>query len=251
MHLVCTCMTSTADKKSSNDIISGGKIFMNVREWPQQGSFIPSYDEAEPFLIFIDKYVKLAVGGHFIAKWMKMNRNKTLLDKLTSSDIAYTILICENSKEVWDEEIHIKLTSKSKDEVKKASRTAKPKYHKGRGQRFKRYEDGWTTEGVTYYKELCMIFQCLKNHVAWNQVIVHWHTYKKKHHETFYVPEEEFPNKNKDGDELLHDDEWALEDEEEPVHINEPPSDINNHYDGGNDHRYKRAKTGGSTIFMA
>ena len=38
------------------------------------------------------------------------------------------------------------------------------------------------------------------------------------------------------------DDEWALEDEEEPVHKNEPPSDINNHYDGGNDHRYKRAK---------
>ena len=72
------------------------------------GIIQPSYDEAEPFLIFIDKYVKLAVGGHFIAKWMKMNRNKTLLDnKLTSSDIAYTILICENSKEVWDEEIHI------------------------------------------------------------------------------------------------------------------------------------------------
>ncbi len=82
---------------------------MNVREWPQQGSFIPSYNEAEPFLIFIDKYVKLAVGGHFIAKWMKMNHNKTLLDKLTLSDIAYTILICENSKEVWDEEIHIML----------------------------------------------------------------------------------------------------------------------------------------------
>ncbi len=44
-------MTCTTDKKSSNDIISGGKIFMNVREWPQQGSFIPSYGEAEPFLI--------------------------------------------------------------------------------------------------------------------------------------------------------------------------------------------------------
>ena len=47
-------------------------------------------------------------------------------------------------------------------------------------------------------------------------------------HETFYVPEEEFPNKNEDGDELLHDDEWALKDEEAPVHINKPPSDINN-----------------------
>ena len=78
-----------------------------------------------------------------------------------------------------------------------------------------------------------MIFQCLKNHVTWNQLIVHWHTYKKKHHETFYVPEEESPNKNEDGDEILHDDEWALEDEEEPVHINKPPSDINNHYNGG------------------
>ena len=98
LHLDWTCITSTANKKSSNDLITGRKLFTDVQEWPQQGSFTPSYDKAEPFLIFIDKYVKLAVGGHFIAKWMRMNCNKTLLDKLTASDIAYTLLICENSK---------------------------------------------------------------------------------------------------------------------------------------------------------
>ena len=247
-------ITLTADKKSGNDLVIGNELFTDVRKWPKQVSFTPSYDEAEQFLIFIDKYVKLVVGGHYIAKWMRMNRNKTLLDKLTASDIAYTILICENSKDVWDEELQIKSTSKSKDEVKKASRTAKPKYHKGRGQRFKRFEDGWTKEGVTYYKELCTIFQSLKNHVAWNQIIVHWHSYKKKHHETIYVPNEEFLNDNVDSpDEILHDEEWALEDEVEAVHTNEPQNDMNNHYDGENDdnHRDKRAETGGKTMFLA
>ena len=56
-----------------------------------------------------------------------------------------------------------------------------------------------------------------------------------------------FLTKNEDGDELLHDDKWALK-EEDPVHDKELPSDISNHYDGGNDHHDKRAKTGGPTI---
>ena len=50
----------------------------------------------------------------------------------------------------------------------------------------------------------------------------------------------------------MHDEEWALEDEVELAHANEPPSDINNHYDGENhDHHDKRAKTGGKTLFLA
>ncbi len=71
---------------------------MDVRLWSKQQSFLPTYPEAEPFLLFIDKYVKLAVGGHFLSKWVKLNCNKTLLDKVTPLDIAYTILVYENSK---------------------------------------------------------------------------------------------------------------------------------------------------------
>jgi hypothetical protein len=61
-----------ADIKSGSCMITNvtGKLFMNVRAWTQQ-NHIPTYEDAEPFLMYIDKYVKLAVGGHYINKWVK------------------------------------------------------------------------------------------------------------------------------------------------------------------------------------
>ena len=47
------------------------------------------------------------------------------------SDIAYTILVYENSKEVWEEEIMIKAHDKTDEEKKKADRHQNPKYHEG------------------------------------------------------------------------------------------------------------------------
>jgi len=61
-----------------------------------------------------------------------------LLDKISASDIAYTILVYENSKEVWEEEIIIKAQDKMDEEKKKADRRQNPKYHEGRGTRLKR-----------------------------------------------------------------------------------------------------------------
>jgi hypothetical protein len=54
---------------------------------------------------FLDKYVSHAVGNHYFMQWSKSNRTKTFLDKVTASDIAYTILVYENSNEVWKEEV--------------------------------------------------------------------------------------------------------------------------------------------------
>jgi hypothetical protein len=36
-------------------------------------------------------------------------------------DISYTILVYENSKEVWEEELQIRLNSKAEDVSKKAT----------------------------------------------------------------------------------------------------------------------------------
>ena len=67
-----------------------------------------TYDQAEHFLWFLDKYVSHAVGNHYFLQWSKLNRSKTFLDKVTASDIAYTILVYENTKEVWEEDLQIK-----------------------------------------------------------------------------------------------------------------------------------------------
>ena len=79
---------------------SSGKIYVNARGWTSnQQDSKPTYDQAEHFLRFLDKYVSHAVGNHYFLQWIKLNRSKTFLDKVTASDIAYTILVYENTKE--------------------------------------------------------------------------------------------------------------------------------------------------------
>ncbi len=69
------------------------------------------YDQAEHFLRFIDKFVSRAVGNHYFLQSSKLNRTKSFPDKVTASDITYTILVCENKKEVWEEDLQIKVSS--------------------------------------------------------------------------------------------------------------------------------------------
>jgi hypothetical protein len=77
---------------------------------------------------FLDKYVSHAVGNHYFMQWSKSNRTKTFLDKVTVSDIAYTILVYENSYEVWKEELKIiRASSTTDDERHKATREKKNK----------------------------------------------------------------------------------------------------------------------------
>ena len=98
-------------------------------------------------------------------------------------DIAYTILVYENSKEEWKEEIMIKAQDKKDEEKKKAERRQNPKYHEGRGTDLKRYGNGWTEEGRKYYQELLKTFQDLKSSVFWDVSLQgYWNKYQIKHY---------------------------------------------------------------------
>jgi hypothetical protein len=93
---------------------NSGKKHANSRGWtskPQDSK--PTYDQAEHFLWFLDKYVSHAVGNNYFLQWSEPNRSKTFLDKVTASDIAYTILVYENIKEVWEENLQIKASSRT------------------------------------------------------------------------------------------------------------------------------------------
>ena len=129
---------------------------------------------------FLDKYVSHAVGNHYFTQWSKSNRTKTFLDKVTASDIAYTVLVYENSNEVWKEELKIRAISTTDDERRKATREKKPRYHEGRGKRLKRYGDGWTDHGREYYQQLLGIFKNLKSSDVWNTLQDYWKLYQKK-----------------------------------------------------------------------
>ncbi len=97
---------------SPSDI--SGKIYVDARGWTSNlQDSKPTYDQAEHFLWFLDKYVSHAVGNHYFLQWSKLIRSKTFLDKVTASDIAYTIPVYENTKEVWEEELQIKASSRT------------------------------------------------------------------------------------------------------------------------------------------
>jgi hypothetical protein len=61
---------------------------------------------------------------------------------VTASDIAYTILIFENTKEVWEEDLQIKARYKTDEERRNAMHQKKPKYHVGRGKHLKTFGNG-------------------------------------------------------------------------------------------------------------
>jgi hypothetical protein len=95
---------------------NSGNIYVNARGWtsnPQDSK--PTYDQAEHFLWFLHKYVSHAVGYHYFLQWSKLNRS-ILLYKVTASEIAYTILVYENTKEEWEEDLQIKASSRPDEE---------------------------------------------------------------------------------------------------------------------------------------
>jgi hypothetical protein len=114
---------------------NSGKIYVNASGWtsnPQDSK--PTYDQAEHFLFFLDNCVSHAVGNHYFLQLSKSNRSKTFLDKVTASDIAYTILVYENTREVWEEDLQIKASSRTDEERHNTIHYKKPKYHEGRGK---------------------------------------------------------------------------------------------------------------------
>jgi hypothetical protein len=127
--MICVFHINTDDNENgwfppSN---SSGKIYANARGWTSYPQYSKrAYDQAEQFLHFLDKYVSYAVGNHCFLQWSKSNRSKTFLDKVTVSDIAYTILVCENTKEVWEEDLQIKARNKTDKERRNAMHHKNP-----------------------------------------------------------------------------------------------------------------------------
>jgi len=200
-----------------------GKVFVKIRDLTRhhQDTSDLSYADVEHFLRFIDKYVSRAVGNNTYARWKKSHQTKTLLDKISASDIAYTILVYENSKDVWEEELIIKARAKSDEERKNAERRHNPRYHEGRGKRLKRYGDGWTEEGRTYYKELLTTFQDLKASEFWNESLQgYWNEYQMRNYgktSVDYDNNEAEVGEDSDEDE----DNWKVEAEESESDIDE------------------------------
>ncbi len=119
--------------------------------------------------------------------------------------IAYTILVYENTTEVWEEDLQIKASSKDDMKRHHATHHKKTKYYEGRGKRLKTFCDGWTDDGWDYYRELLGIFKDLKSSNVWETIQEYLKLYQKKHYarghnqdDDLRTPEEECAASNKD-----------------------------------------------------
>ena len=145
-----------------------------------------TYQACLEFLTFMDYYVSKMIGSRELKKFCVLYPGKTLLDKMTASDIAFAILCYENGVDVWLERIKMKrMNNVDRESFEK---TASLKYHHQPGTKLKAYEDGWTEEGVQYYEEMVMVVKgIMGNKPLWENVKVHWKTYLRENKRSSFV----------------------------------------------------------------
>ncbi len=187
----------------------------SVQNWRKAKVFKVGHEDAELFLYFLDKYVTVMVWGtHAMAKYYKINSGKTLLDRLSPSDIAYSVLIYESAYDIWLEEIIKSKQCVTIQEKKAFQHTAVLKYHIKQGTRIALFQDGWTNEGRAYYKSLCKAFYTLKTaEKIWSSLQLHWKAYTQKYHvvgvEERHTQEDNLHNENC-GDDVSDNDDNCI-----------------------------------------
>ena len=145
-----------------------------------------TYQACLEFLTFMDYYVSKMIGSRELKKFCVLYPGKTLLDKMTASDIAFAILCYENGVDVWLERIKMKRMNNVDREA--FEKTASLKYHHQPGTKLKAYEDGWTEEGVQYYEEMVRVVKgIMGNKPLWENVKVHWKTYLRENKRSSFV----------------------------------------------------------------
>jgi hypothetical protein len=116
-------------------------------------------------------------GARSMAKYLKNHNRNTLLDRLTPSDIAYSILLYESAHDMWQEEINKCETCLTIQEKKEFQHTASLKHHVKQETKIALFQDGWMQEGRAYFSFLCQVFDELKNsNKIWSLLQDHWKT---------------------------------------------------------------------------
>ena len=165
----------------SND----GKILTDFRSLDFKNKVV-SYEVAEPFLTFLDKYVSQLTGARELQNFHKLFPQVPVINKMTVSNIAYAILCYENAYDVWME--RYKRERMPFVERETHVKTAKLKYHERSGTKIRAFRDGWTVAGRDYYQKVLEEFQQMrKDSVFWDAVTKHWQTYLNKKRTDSYI----------------------------------------------------------------
>ena len=187
-----------------------GLILSSFRNY-KEGSVLPSGLLLQ-VVQFIEKYVKLNFGDKNCKQEWKDRPHLSLPDMLTSMEFAYSIVLYESMKRVWDQEIEYRASTA--EEKQGYIKDKVPKYHCGKGTRLPLGQSSMTQSGVAYLRTVSTSIDRLRKTTVWVQLNIEWREYSKKYHSTFFkaVQGADYQDNMDDGDESEEDEEeYAIE----------------------------------------
>jgi hypothetical protein len=123
-------------------------------------------NDATRKMVFHQEYASELMGARALNKFYKKYPEKTLYDKLHSSDIAFALLVVRNNQELW---YHQYLQSEREKENVVQRSEEDEQEHAGdndsncpqalwtgmkEGSKHKYLGSGWSKEGITFYRDM-------------------------------------------------------------------------------------------------
>jgi len=119
---------------------------------------------------FIAKFVIKIYGISAFRKFCMERKGKSFMDKITPSDIAFTLAVIENGREVWEQEYYMKHATEEELEKYKNPQLEEdeslrqkyikkyPKFTSGKKQKRMYLQSCWNDEGMKYYKDALKVW---------------------------------------------------------------------------------------------
>lgn len=156
------------------------------------------------FIYFLDHYATKVYGPRSVETYLRTHRDKSVLDRFTVSDLAYGVLVYENTVALWENKI---VRRESRESLGENEVRVVQKYHRNEGARLRTFECGWTEEGVKYMKELVEKFRLLwGDSVFMKKLLSEWDAYAKKEGKYQYRQRKSL-SRNLELDNLLDNDD--------------------------------------------
>ncbi len=109
---------------------------------------------------FINKYLTRMYGSHHITLWAAMNKNKTIFDLNTISDMAYMVAVIKNGHDFWEQLHESQLLSPGEEgqqrwekEQEEPLTKKTPKFTKKTGKKRQCNTSGWNHKGIFFYNK--------------------------------------------------------------------------------------------------
>ena len=127
---------------------------------------------------FIVECVVKTYSAKRVMRWIEKHRGRSAIEMITVSDIAYSIVVIENGKDVWDQQEYIKTLPESEKLKYKNPKSlsieergeytkALPKYTQRKGKKSGYLSCGWSKEGRLRYKKILARWSALYKDKDW------------------------------------------------------------------------------------